>query len=92
MSEILVLAEARQEGPYFDVIVSRFYGLVMLGCLGFLLYLGFTGVFTLFPIFFLFWCPFYKLLCLPIKKKKKKNYSCISNFLEFLDLCFSFAS
>jgi hypothetical protein len=52
MQGVLVLAGARQEGPYFDVIVSGFCGLVMLECLCFLLYLGFVGVFPLFPLFF----------------------------------------
>jgi hypothetical protein len=59
MQGVLVLAGARQEGPYFDVIVSGFCGLVMLECLCFLLYLGFVGVFPLFPPFFWFWGVFY---------------------------------
>jgi len=74
MQGVLVLAGARQEGPYFDVIVSGFCGLVMLECLCFLLYLGFVGVFPLGVLFVYFLYAqgrlftFYKLLCLPIKK------------------------
>jgi hypothetical protein len=56
MLEVLVLARARQEGPCCDVMISGFCVLVLLGCLSFLLYLGFAGVFLLY--FFLFWCSF----------------------------------
>jgi hypothetical protein len=51
MPGVLVLAGARQEGPCSDIIVSGFCGLVLLGCLDFLLFLGFAGVFPLFPLF-----------------------------------------
>jgi hypothetical protein len=48
-----VLPGARLEGPCSDEMICGFCGLVMLGCLGFHLYLGFTGVFPLL-YFFLF--------------------------------------
>jgi hypothetical protein len=56
MPGVLVLAGARQEGLYCDVIVSRFCGLVMLGCLGFHLFLVSRVFFlsSLFLSFFIF--------------------------------------
>jgi hypothetical protein len=58
MPGVLVLVGVRQVGTCCDVIVSGFCGLVLLCCLGFLLFLGFAGVFfflsTLFSFFFFF--------------------------------------
>jgi hypothetical protein len=51
MLRVLVLAGARREGLFCDVLVSGFCRPVLLGCLGFLLFLGFAGVFLLFPLF-----------------------------------------
>jgi hypothetical protein len=51
MPMVLVIARARQEGCCCDVMIYGFCGLVMLGCLDFILYLGFTSVFPLLSIF-----------------------------------------
>jgi hypothetical protein len=87
MQGVLVLAGARQEGPYFDVIVSGFCGLVMLECLCFLLYLGFVGVFPLFPIFFFFFFFFFLpvlVFFLYTSCMLKDAFSLFINFFAYL--------
>jgi hypothetical protein len=86
MQGVLVLAGARQEGPYFDVIVSGFCGLVMLECLCFLLYLGFVGVFPLFHIFFFFFFFFLPVLVffLYTSCMLKDAFSLFINFFAYL--------
>jgi hypothetical protein len=57
MPGVLVQVGARQEGACCDVIVSEFCGLVLLGCLGFLLFwvlLVFFLSFLFFLVFVLF--------------------------------------
>jgi hypothetical protein len=78
MLGVLVLAGARQEGPCYDVMVFGFCGLVMMGCLGFLLYLGFAGVFPCVYVcffFFLFWC----LFCI-----LRGTFTLFINFFDYL--------
>lgn len=43
MLGVLVLVKERQESPFCDVLFFGISGLVLVGCLGFLLFLGFAG-------------------------------------------------
>jgi hypothetical protein len=79
MTGVLVLVGARQEGPCFDVIVFGFCGLVLLECFGFFLYLGFAGVFSFLPSFFMFWCPFLYTSCM-----RRDAFTLFINFFAYL--------